>query len=238
MYWQPHSVKGPDAFLIVCTITSSPAPPLQPPSVPRLYVPRDLLSSVGTMLDDPAYSDIEFFLPRRGRSSLHGAKTIKAAKKLLQRVEYFNTSASWLPSLSAQSNFYKCSTPDSPRRQSLRWDSARGRQMIGVPLLLHLLLDPMQTPTMRMMTLCSIPTTIKVWLTSAMKKPPSVTSPPFLLSFPQISLRTSLMLVSSKPIPQSPGMYVKRSRIRLHLVGQQQLYYLQIPPLNSISPDV
>lgn len=100
VYWQPHSVKTPDAFLIVCTITSSPAPPVQLPSIPRLPVPRDLLFSVGTMLDDPAYSDIEFFLPRRGRSSLHGAKTIKAAKKLLQRVEYFDTSASWLPPLS------------------------------------------------------------------------------------------------------------------------------------------
>jgi hypothetical protein len=57
-------------------------------------VPRDLLFSVGTMLDDPAYSDIEFVLPRRGRGSLQGAKTIKAAKKLLQRVEYFDTSMS------------------------------------------------------------------------------------------------------------------------------------------------
>ena len=94
MYWQPHSVKTPDAFLIVCTITSSAASPVQPPSIPRMAVPRDLLFSVGSMLDDPAYSDIEFVLPRRGRSSLQGAKTIKAAKKLLQRVEYFDTSAS------------------------------------------------------------------------------------------------------------------------------------------------
>ena len=100
VYWQPHSVKGPDAFLIVCTITSSPAPPVQPPSIPRLPVPRDLLFSVGTMLDDPAYSDIEFILPRRGRNSLQGAKTIKAAKKLLQRVEYFDTSMFELTSLS------------------------------------------------------------------------------------------------------------------------------------------
>lgn len=99
MYWQPHSVKGPDAFLVVCTITSSPDSPVQPPSIPRLPVPRDLLFSVGTLLDDPAYSDIEFVLPRRGRSSLHGAKTIKAAKKLLQRVEYFDTSM-FRPSLS------------------------------------------------------------------------------------------------------------------------------------------
>jgi len=94
VYWQPHSVKGPDAFLIVCTITSSPASPVQPPSIPRMAVPRDLLYSVGAMLDDPAYSDIEFVLPRRGRSSLQGAKTIKAAKRLLQRVEYFDTSMS------------------------------------------------------------------------------------------------------------------------------------------------
>ena len=94
MYWQPHSVKTPDAFLIVCTITSSPTPPVQPPSIPRVAVPRDLLLSVGSMLDDPAYSDVEFVLPRRGRNPLQGAKTIKAAKKLLQRVEYFDTSTS------------------------------------------------------------------------------------------------------------------------------------------------
>lgn len=98
MYWQPHSVKTPDAFLIVCTITSSPAAPLQPPSIPRVPVPKDLLFSIGTMLDDPAYSDIEFVLPRRSRNSFHGAKTIKAAKKLLQRVEYFDTSEFRLPS--------------------------------------------------------------------------------------------------------------------------------------------
>ena len=121
MYWQPHSVKGPDAFLIVCTITSSPAPPVQPPSIPRLPVPRDLLFSVGTMLDDPAYSDIEFVLPRRGRGSLRGAKTIKAAKKLLQRVEYFDTSTSHFFNLVSrtQSDFCKCSTPGLPRRQNL-----------------------------------------------------------------------------------------------------------------------
>jgi len=121
VYWQPLSVKGPDAFLIVCTITSSPATPIQLPSIPRLPVPKDLLFSVGTMLDDPAYSDIEFVLPRRGRSSLHGAKTIKAAKKLLQRVEYFDTSVSpfsFTCPARAQRDFYKCSTPDSPRPQN------------------------------------------------------------------------------------------------------------------------
>ena len=123
VYWQPHSVKGPDAFLIVCTITSSPAPPMQLPQIPRLPVPRDLLFSVGTMLDDAAYSDIEFVLPRRGRSSLHGAKTIKAAKKLLQRVEYFDTSTSWFSSFMVRAQprcyFCKCSILDSPRPQSL-----------------------------------------------------------------------------------------------------------------------
>jgi hypothetical protein len=125
VYWQPHSVKSPDAFLIVCTITSSPAPPLQPPSIPRLHVPRDLLFSIGTLLDDPAYSDIEFVLPRRGRSSLHGAKTIKAAKKLLQRVEYFDTSMFRLPFITPnRSDFCKCSTQGSPRRQSHSWRSA------------------------------------------------------------------------------------------------------------------
>ena len=121
VYWQPHSVKGPDAFLVVCTITSSPAPPVQPPQIPRLPVPRDLLFSVGTMLDDPAYSDIEFVLPRRGKSSFQGAKTIKAAKRLLQRVEYFDTSMSLLSVSRSELNIgsWKCSTLDSPRPQNL-----------------------------------------------------------------------------------------------------------------------
>jgi hypothetical protein len=94
VYYQPHSVRTHDAFLIVCTIVSSPTTPVPPPIVPRHVVPRDLLDAVGSLLDDPLYSDVEFILPRRGRS-LNGARTIKAAKKLLQRVDYFNTSISF-----------------------------------------------------------------------------------------------------------------------------------------------
>lgn len=91
MYYQPHSVKTHDAFLVVCTIASSPSTPPTPPLNPRHLVPRDLLDAVGSLLDDPLYSDVEFVLPRRSGSA-KGYRTIKAAKRLLQRVDYFDTS--------------------------------------------------------------------------------------------------------------------------------------------------
>ncbi|KAG8697189.1 hypothetical protein FRC08_006682, partial [Ceratobasidium sp. 394] len=88
VYYSPNSVRAQDAFLIICQITDSPAPPTS--SVSKQTVPRGLLGSVGSLLDDPCYSDVEFVLPARRR----GAKTkrIYASKKLLAgRAEYFQT---------------------------------------------------------------------------------------------------------------------------------------------------
>lgn len=84
------AVKSNDAFVIICTITSSPrTPPVY--TIPRQPVPRALLETVGALLDDPLYSDVKFIIPRRGQSISNGW-TIWASKKLLQRAEYFQTS--------------------------------------------------------------------------------------------------------------------------------------------------
>jgi hypothetical protein len=91
VYYAPNAVRLQDAFVIVCQITDSPAPPTS--TVSKQSVPRDLLGSVGSLLDDPCYSDVEFVLPPRRR----GGKTrrIYASKKLLAgRAEYFQTSES------------------------------------------------------------------------------------------------------------------------------------------------
>ncbi|TFY81133.1 hypothetical protein EWM64_g2869 [Hericium alpestre] len=60
------------------------------PVIPRLTVPKDLLDSVGSLLDDPLYSDVEFELPRR-HGGLGNARKIYASKKLLSRADYFDT---------------------------------------------------------------------------------------------------------------------------------------------------
>lgn len=88
VYYAPNAVRLQDAFVIVCQITDSPAPPTS--TVNKASVPRDLLGSIGSLLDDPCYSDVEFVLPPRRR----GGKTrrIYASKKLLAgRAEYFQT---------------------------------------------------------------------------------------------------------------------------------------------------
>ncbi|KZO99519.1 hypothetical protein CALVIDRAFT_544516 [Calocera viscosa TUFC12733] len=89
VYYVPNAVRLQDAFLIICTITSSPTSPVPPSTIPRQLVPRDLLSAVGAMLDDPAYSDVEFVLPAR----VGGARSrrVWANRKLLSRAEYFAT---------------------------------------------------------------------------------------------------------------------------------------------------
>lgn len=89
VYYSAPQVKAADAFLIVCTITSSPVTPVQPPSAARQYVPKGLMDAVGSMLDDPLYSDVEFVLPARKRSGK--TKRIYANKKILSRAEYFDT---------------------------------------------------------------------------------------------------------------------------------------------------
>lgn len=89
VYYHSNAVKEQDAFLIICTITSSPAVPAQPPSAPAQLVPKDFLERVGSLLDDPLYSDVEFVLPYRGRSK--GFRCIYANRKILQRADYFQT---------------------------------------------------------------------------------------------------------------------------------------------------
>ncbi|KDQ62554.1 hypothetical protein JAAARDRAFT_30458 [Jaapia argillacea MUCL 33604] len=90
VYYQPTNVKQNDAFLIICTITSSPSVPIPPPPIPRKSVPKDLLDSVGALLDDPIYSDVEFIIPRRGQD-VKEPRRIWAARRLLRRADYFNT---------------------------------------------------------------------------------------------------------------------------------------------------
>ncbi|KAJ8691449.1 hypothetical protein PTI98_011018 [Pleurotus ostreatus] len=49
----------------------------------------DLLHTVGALLDDPTYSDVEFILPRRGQP-IQSARKIWASKRILSRAEYFH----------------------------------------------------------------------------------------------------------------------------------------------------
>ncbi|GLB38245.1 putative RNA recognition motif containing protein [Lyophyllum shimeji] len=90
VYYTPHAVKAHDAFVIICTITSSPAPPPAAPSHPRRSVPKGLLDTVGALLDDPVYSDVEFIIPGRA-GSLKTARRIWASRKLLERADYFDS---------------------------------------------------------------------------------------------------------------------------------------------------
>ncbi|KAI0769841.1 hypothetical protein C8Q74DRAFT_1201937 [Fomes fomentarius] len=87
VYYQPATVRQQDAFAIICTITSAPATPAPAPAIPRYYVPKDLLDSMGGLLDDPMYSDVEFVLPQRGKVE---PRKIYAARRLLRRVDYFD----------------------------------------------------------------------------------------------------------------------------------------------------
>ncbi len=75
----------------MCTITSSPYVPPPVPTVSRRSVPKSLIDTMGSLLDDPVYSDVEFIIPRQP-NSLQNAKTIWASRKMLQRVDYFDAS--------------------------------------------------------------------------------------------------------------------------------------------------
>lgn len=98
VFYNSNIVRHVDAFLIICNITSSPSVP-QPPSIsPMKSVPRSLMDAVGGMLNDPIYSDVQFVLPSRRRDGRpRPPKSIYAAKRILQRVEYFDTSALFQP---------------------------------------------------------------------------------------------------------------------------------------------
>lgn len=90
VYYHSAPVKESDAFLIICTITSSPQPPIQPPTTPTQVVPKSFLECIGALLDDPLYSDIEFVVPKRSRPK--EKRVIYANKKMLQRSDYFQSS--------------------------------------------------------------------------------------------------------------------------------------------------
>ncbi|KAL4261729.1 MATH domain-containing protein [Pleurotus pulmonarius] len=89
VYYNNNPNRNRDAFVIICTITRTPSPPAPPPPMRRKPVPMDLLYTVGALLDDPTYSDVEFILPRRGQP-IQFAKKIWASKRILSRAEYFD----------------------------------------------------------------------------------------------------------------------------------------------------
>lgn len=52
VYYRANSVWQQDAFLVICTISSSPAVPVLPPVLPRQLVPKDLVDAMGSLLDE------------------------------------------------------------------------------------------------------------------------------------------------------------------------------------------
>lgn len=86
-------MKANDAFVITCTISSTPGAPTPSPLIYKTLVPKDLLESVGGLLDDPLYSDIEFVLPSRN-PRVPTPRRIYASKRLLSRADYFDSSMS------------------------------------------------------------------------------------------------------------------------------------------------
>lgn len=89
-YYSKNVVRSNDAFVITCTISSSPGPPTSSPTTHKSLVPKDLLESVGQLLDDPVYSDIEFVLPSRNPRA-PALRRIYATKRLLSRADYFDS---------------------------------------------------------------------------------------------------------------------------------------------------
>ncbi|OCF37555.1 hypothetical protein I317_06267 [Kwoniella heveanensis CBS 569] len=86
--FQHPQVQATDSFMIVCTIQPQPQPPAAAGGGVRKVVPKDLIRSVGAMLDDPLYSDVEFVIPSKGGTGSK-PRSIYANKKLLNRCEYF-----------------------------------------------------------------------------------------------------------------------------------------------------
>lgn len=91
VYYQSISAKAQDAFVIVCTITSSPSSSSLLPPGPSLSVPKPLIDTVGSLLDDPRYSDVEFVILRHIQEP-QKARRIWASRKILQRAEHFDDS--------------------------------------------------------------------------------------------------------------------------------------------------
>lgn len=68
-------------------------PPAPTCETPSQFVPKDLLETIGSLLGDAAYSDVEFVFPRRGRGSHKNPRRIFANRKIIERAEYFKASA-------------------------------------------------------------------------------------------------------------------------------------------------
>ncbi len=129
VFYTPNTVRHVDAFLIVCNITTAPVAPSVVSPMPIRTVPKGLLHAVGDMLDDPTYSDVCFVLPAKKRRGNMGrarkAKIIYAAKKILQRVDYFDTSTLKLVAgacIMDHSNVFhrQCSLQASPKVYLMR----------------------------------------------------------------------------------------------------------------------
>ncbi|GAA6048051.1 hypothetical protein JCM3770_000167 [Rhodotorula araucariae] len=91
-FYNNPGVRAADAFVIICTIVSSPTLPTTPP-LPHLLVPKTLIHAYASLFDDPDYSDVVFRIRPEGRSALGRAreKRLYAAKKVLAgRSEYFD----------------------------------------------------------------------------------------------------------------------------------------------------
>ncbi|GAA5908157.1 hypothetical protein JCM6882_005959 [Rhodosporidiobolus microsporus] len=93
-YYNNPAAKAADAFLIICTIVSTPTLPSPPPSTSSVPVPKDLVRAYASLFDDPDYSDVVFRIrPESGTGRKGGKvkeKRLYAAKKILAgRSEYF-----------------------------------------------------------------------------------------------------------------------------------------------------
>ncbi|KAG9315722.1 hypothetical protein JVU11DRAFT_3369 [Chiua virens] len=66
VYYHSTPVKDADAFLIVCTITSSPQTPVQPPATPTQVVPKSYLDCVG----ETGPKKSELYMPTGNYSSV------------------------------------------------------------------------------------------------------------------------------------------------------------------------
>lgn len=102
VYYSSSAVRQADSFVVICTITSSPTAPVTPSRIKKRLVPTAMLDVVGSLLDDPTYSDIEFVFPDKTRTTTEGStgrfprrkrpsRRIWACKRLLTRADYFNS---------------------------------------------------------------------------------------------------------------------------------------------------